>query len=173
MYKYGTQIWSSLWLQTFYYTWHIEAETKWPSISQWQFQMHFLEWNYINLIKTSLKLVARGPINNIPAMVQVMDWRRSGDKPLSEPMMISLLRHICVTQPQWVNDAGHQQAQPWLENYTCFSWSFICCRAVAITLVLIINNVAKSWSISVQIIAGYLMSQSHCINTLIYHLLNH
>ena len=32
-----------------------------------------------------------------------MAWRRPGDKPLSEPMMDSLLTHICVTRPQWVN----------------------------------------------------------------------
>ena len=31
-----------------------------------------------------------------------MAWRRPGDKPLSEPMMVSLLTHICVTRPQWV-----------------------------------------------------------------------
>ena len=31
-----------------------------------------------------------------------MAWRRSGDKPLSEPMMVRLLTHICVTRPQWV-----------------------------------------------------------------------
>ena len=29
----------------------------------------------------------RGPINNIPALVQIMAWCRPGDKPLSEPMM--------------------------------------------------------------------------------------
>ena len=32
-----------------------------------------------------------------------MAWRRPGDKPLSEPMMVSLLTHICITRPQWVN----------------------------------------------------------------------
>ena len=32
-----------------------------------------------------------------------MAWRRPGDKPLSEPRMESLLTHICVTRPQWVN----------------------------------------------------------------------
>ena len=32
-----------------------------------------------------------------------MAWRRSGDKPWSEQMMVSLLTHICVTRPQWVN----------------------------------------------------------------------
>ena len=39
---------------------------------------------------------------NIPALVQIMAWRCSGDKPLSEPMMVSLLTRICVTRPQWV-----------------------------------------------------------------------
>ena len=37
-------------------------------------------------IKISLKFVPKGPINNILALVQVMAWRRLGDKPLSEPM---------------------------------------------------------------------------------------
>ena len=36
-------------------------------------------------------------------MVQIMAWRRPGDKPLSEPMLLILLTHICVTRPQWVN----------------------------------------------------------------------
>ena len=39
------------------------------------------------LIKISLKFVPKGPINNIPALVQIMAWRQTGDKPLSEPMM--------------------------------------------------------------------------------------
>ena len=43
----------------------------------------------------SLKFVLKGQINNIPVLVQVMAWRRSGDKPLSEQMMVSLLTHLC------------------------------------------------------------------------------
>ena len=31
-----------------------------------------------------------------------MAWRRPGDKPLSHPMMGSVLTHICVTRPHWV-----------------------------------------------------------------------
>ena len=38
----------------------------------------------------SLEFVPRGPINNIPKLVQVMAWRRPGDKPLSEPVMVSI-----------------------------------------------------------------------------------
>ena len=30
-----------------------------------------------------------------------MAWRQPGNKPLSEPLMVSLLTHICVTRPQW------------------------------------------------------------------------
>ena len=32
-----------------------------------------------------------------------MAWRQQGNKPLSGPMMVSLLTHICVSRPQWVN----------------------------------------------------------------------
>ena len=34
-------------------------------------------------IKISLKFLPKGPINNIPALVPIMTWRRPGDKPLS------------------------------------------------------------------------------------------
>ena len=67
------------------------------------FKRIFLNENVRISIKNSLKFVPKGPINNIPALVQIMAWRRPGDKPLSEAMMVSLLTHICVTRPQWVN----------------------------------------------------------------------
>ena len=66
------------------------------------FKCFFLNENVWIPIKFSLKFVPKGLINYIPALVQIMAWRRPGDKPLFEPMMISLLTHICVTRPQWV-----------------------------------------------------------------------
>ena len=66
------------------------------------FKCIFLNENVWIPIKISLKFVPKDPINNIPALVQIMAWRRPGDKPLSEPMMVSTLTHICVTRPQWV-----------------------------------------------------------------------
>ena len=39
-------------------------------------------------IKISLKVVPMDPINNKSALIQIMAWRRSGDKPQCEPMMI-------------------------------------------------------------------------------------
>ena len=66
------------------------------------FKRIFFNENVWISTKISLNFVPNGPINNIPALVQIMAWRRSGDKPLSEPMMVSLPTHICVTRPQWV-----------------------------------------------------------------------
>ena len=51
------------------------------------FKWIFLNENAWILINISLEFVPRGPINNIPTLVQVMAWRLTGDKPLSEPMM--------------------------------------------------------------------------------------
>ena len=84
---------------------HIEAETRSPPFRRWRFQKHFLERNVWILLNISLKFVPENQINNIPSLVQIMAWRRSGDKPLSEPMMVWLPTYICVTQPQWVNNA--------------------------------------------------------------------
>ena len=69
------------------------------------FNRIFLHENVRISIKISLKFAPKGPINNIPALVQIMAWRHPGDKPLSEPMLVSLLMHICVTRPQWAKPA--------------------------------------------------------------------
>ena len=66
------------------------------------FKCIFLNESIWISIEISLKFVPKSPINNIPAWVQIMAWHRPGDKPLSEPMLVCLLTHICVTRPQWV-----------------------------------------------------------------------
>ena len=67
------------------------------------FKCIFLNKSIWVSIGISLKFVPKGPINNIPALVQIMAWRRPGDKPLSEPMLLCLLTHICVDRPQCVS----------------------------------------------------------------------
>ena len=62
----------------------------WKKIFEFQLKYH---WS---------KSVPKGPTNNIPALVQMLAWRRPGDKPLSEPVVVSLLTHVCVTWPEWV-----------------------------------------------------------------------
>ena len=62
----------------------------------------FLNENVWISLKISLKFVPEVRINNIPALVQIMAWRRQGDKPLSEPMVDNLLMHMHINGPQWV-----------------------------------------------------------------------
>ena len=83
------------------------------------FKCIFLNENVWIPVKFSLKYVPKGPINNIPPLVQIMAWRRSGDKPLSEPMMVDLPTYICVTRPQWVKIID--LCIPW--SYTTFQAS--------------------------------------------------
>ena len=71
------------------------------------FQMTFSNaFSRMKIYEFWLRFVPKGPINNIPALVQIMAWRWSGDRPLSEPTMASLLMHICITRPQWVKYFG-------------------------------------------------------------------
>ena len=77
-------------------------------ITQWQYSFYLTHWGQDNmapisqitlsskfswlkniwiLIRISLKLVPKGPINNISALIQIMARRRPGNKPSSEPMM--------------------------------------------------------------------------------------
>ena len=52
------------------------------------FKCIFLNENDRIPIQISLKFVPRRPINIKPALVQAMAWRRTGDKPLPEPMLL-------------------------------------------------------------------------------------
>ena len=68
------------------------------------FKWLFLNENVLISINISLKFVPRSPINNILTLVQIMAWRRQGDKPLCEPTMVRLPTHICIYAPLGLND---------------------------------------------------------------------
>ena len=65
------------------------------------FKCIFLNENVWIPIEIALKFVPKESINNNSSLFQIMAWRRPGDKPLSEPMMVGSLTHKCVTRPQW------------------------------------------------------------------------
>ena len=57
------------------------------------------------MIKISLKFVPKGPIQNIPALGQIMTWCHQGNKALSKSMMVSLLTHICQWEIYWTSQS--------------------------------------------------------------------
>ena len=107
---------------------HIEAEAKWPPFARRHFQMDFLEWKYMYFDKISLKCDPRGPINYILELVQIMVWNRPDDMPLSEPMVVRLPTHVCITRPQWVKN---DNANIFVRQYTSLTDGGTATRLVA------------------------------------------
>ena len=70
------------------------------------FNSMFLNQKVWISIKVSMKFALKCTCTNKPLLVHIKVWRRTGNKPLSEPMMDqSLLTHLCVTRSQWVKQA--------------------------------------------------------------------
>ena len=90
------------------------------------FKRIFLKENVRIFIKISLKFVPKSRIDNIPALFQIMAWHRPGDKPLSEAMIVSLLTHICVARPQWVDELAIQYPYITSQNYPLGSYFVLC-----------------------------------------------
>ena len=77
----------------------VDAKPLLNTLRQWKNGCHFPDDMLICIfvnenvwisLKISLKFVRKIPISNIPALVQIMALHPSGDKPLSEPMMVYL-----------------------------------------------------------------------------------
>ena len=75
-----------------------------------------LNENVWTAIKIPLKFVPKGPINNLPTLVQIMVRRRSEDKPLSEPMTVNSWRIYAYNIPTWLNNYIHIKCGMWLTS---------------------------------------------------------
>ena len=73
---------------------HTEGETNWPPFCKRHFKFIFLTENCCALIRMSLKCVHGHPVND-PALDSIMVWRRTGDKPLPQPVIA-----MCASRPQ-------------------------------------------------------------------------
>ena len=73
--------------QDWYHLTHLPLDKMAAILADDNFRCIFLNENDRIPIRISLKFVPRSPIDNKPALVQVMAWRRIGDKPLPEPML--------------------------------------------------------------------------------------
>ena len=86
------------------------------------FKCIFLNENVWITIKISLKFIPTDSINNIPTLVPIMAWHRPGDKPLPEPMMVSLPTHICVARPEWIKKLMNEHL---MDINSCHYWKYI------------------------------------------------
>ena len=86
------------------------------------FKCIFLHENVWILPRVSLEFAPWVSINNILVLVQIMAWCQS----LFEPMMVSLLMHICITRLRWGNDSNLQEAWLCVDHYCGSS----CCQTI-------------------------------------------
>ena len=84
------------------------------------FKCIFLNENFRISNKFSLNFVPKGPNNNKLALVQIMAWCRPGNKPLSEPMMVRSVTHICVVRIQWVKGIW-EEINPIMARLDCIT----------------------------------------------------
>ena len=71
-----------------------------------------------------------------------MAWRRPGDKPLSEAMVVSLLTHVCVVRPQLAPNADQQNivaGTPALDSRPA-GWALHVVMSLACVFLLTLNN---------------------------------
>ena len=95
------------------------------------FKGAFVNKNIWISINISLKFIPKGPICNIPSLVKIMAWHWLGNKPLFEPMVVSLPIHTCVARSQWVKALSHEQNH----NHFCrhFQMHYLICMLVQIS----------------------------------------
>ena len=123
------------------------------------FKCILLNENVWILLIISLKFVPQVRINNIPISVQIMAWRQPGDKPLSEPILVNLLTHLCLndlTGQSWlrlsVNSNFHWNQipciwyfSPWIPAKFC-----TCHDSNVVVTCACCDLVAYVWAINTQ-----------------------
>ena len=142
--------------------------------------MHIFNKNELISLRISLKLVPKIQINNIPAFVQITAWRRPGNKPLSQPLMVSLLMHVCITQPQWVKCHKEKSLTHKWGKYTMLSslrfWHLwkSCSSCYKMMLILNLEHPVwlgqKFWPSHIGCSSVHIWSIHNCMNDLnLYH----
>ena len=89
------------------------------------FEFIFLYENLCIFSQIALNFFQKGLTDNKPALVQMMAWCQTGDKPLSEPMMVQFTdANVChsnsVESTHWGRDKMAAVSQTTLSN--AFSW---------------------------------------------------
>ena len=88
------------------------------------FKCIFLNENFSIFIKISLTVVSKGPINNIPALIQIMAWRRQvasyyliqwrlGCQRIYTSLSLNELKWACQRTADWTEQQQQQQHWSW------------------------------------------------------------
>ena len=88
---------------------------KWPSFHKRHFQIYSHNEKCCILIRISWKFVPKGLIDNKSALVQVMAWCQTSDRPLSEPMLSQFTDIYVALVGRWV-----KRLQTMTQKFACW-----------------------------------------------------
>ena len=116
------------------------------------FRCIFVNEKFCILIKTSMKFVPTGPIDNNPALVQIMAWHRIGDKLLFEPMLTRFTDAALGGGGWgWVREVECPSRDVYIEVY---KW-WVCVHAIVINITFISLTLGDAYiCVSKSIIIG-------------------
>ena len=100
------------------------------------------------LNKISLKFVRKGPIDKNPALVQIMAWRQTGDKPLFEPydhLISTMALPILVRQHLYIKNIPRVCLIP-LHNLAAQDFISMCVR-ISVLIFQANGNLEQSYKI--------------------------
>ena len=106
-------------------------------------------------------------VQNIPELFQ-MAWHRSDDNPLFEPIMVSLLTHICVTRPEWVKPFSQMSKSR--ESLLMFLYtSLVYCDLLHTALghMMSAEYHGQASRVHARLITDYLSTDGYCLE--LYH----
>ena len=83
------------------------ALTHWDRVKMRFLQTTFIQYNIFNendriCITISLNLSPGGPFDNLPTLVRIVAWCRSGNTPLFEPLWCNSRMQTYITRSHWV-----------------------------------------------------------------------
>ena len=107
---------------------HIQAGTKWPPFPRWHFQVYFLEWKFMNFKWNFTEICSLGSNWQYGSIAadNVLAGAEAATSHYLKQWWYVLLKHICITRPQWVNE----QCCFFMHNESKFG--FILCQLVII-----------------------------------------
>ena len=103
-------------------------------------------------IRILLKFVSKSPIDNISALVPVMAWRQTGDKPLPEPMLTQFTdaymnsdeKNLFIIKINGTSTAWKKLTR--FDTHHCNSYWKI---SLYIEILYFINGLVQDWSMSI------------------------
>ena len=137
---------------------------KMTTILQMTFSINFSEWKLVCFDTNLNEISSQGPIDKKSALVQMMGWHWTGNKPLSEPMLTQYL-DIFISRKTLINSSAPGSFE-WKFQISNFQGKLIDGRGIACEIALrwLSLDLTYDQSTLVRVMARCRQAASHYLN---------